>query len=81
MDPAVKAHPKVLHPQLRAQVFLPPPTPRLLCPPTQGSVQRFRDGLVFKAHRLCASLKSRFESNKEEEEGPSCIVLLAQAVF
>jgi len=31
-------------------------------------VQRFRGGLVFKAHRLCASLNSRLESNKEEEE-------------
>ena len=28
-------------------------------------VQRFRDGLVFKAH---VSLNSRLESNKEEEE-------------
>jgi len=33
------------------------------------NVQRFRDGLVFKAHRLCASLNSRLESNKEDEEG------------
>ena len=32
------------------------------------NVQRFRGGLVFKAHRLCVSLKSRFESNTEEEE-------------
>ena len=31
------------------------------------SVQRFRGGLVFKAHRLCVSLDSRLESNKEEE--------------
>jgi len=31
------------------------------------SVQRFRGGLVAKAHRLCASLNSRLESNKEEE--------------
>jgi len=30
-------------------------------------VQRFRGGLVFKAHRLCVSLNSRRESNKEEE--------------
>jgi len=29
-------------------------------------VQRFRGGLVFKAHRLCVSLNSRLESNKEE---------------
>jgi len=28
----------------------------------------FRGGLVFKAHRLCVSLNSRLESNKEEEE-------------
>ena len=31
-------------------------------------MQRFRGGLVFKAHRLCASLNSRLASNKEEEE-------------
>ena len=31
-------------------------------------VQRFRGGLVFKAHGLCESLNSRLESNKEEEE-------------
>ena len=30
-------------------------------------MQRFRGGLVFKAHRLCVSLNSRLESNKEEE--------------
>jgi hypothetical protein len=34
------------------------------------NVQRFRGGLVFKAHRLCASIRSRPESNKEEERGP-----------
>jgi len=33
------------------------------------NVQRFRGGLVFKAHRLCVSLNSGLESNKEEEEG------------
>jgi len=33
------------------------------------NVQRFRGGLVFKAHRLCALLNSRLASNKEEEEG------------
>jgi len=32
------------------------------------NVLRFRGGLVFKAHRLCVSLNSRLESNKEEEE-------------
>jgi len=31
------------------------------------TMQWFRDGLVFKAHRLCVSLISRLESNKEEE--------------
>jgi len=31
-------------------------------------VQQFRGGLVFKAHRLCVSLNSRLESNKEEEK-------------
>jgi len=35
-------------------------------------VQRFRGGLVFKAHRLCVSLNSRLESNKEEEGVASC---------
>ena len=29
-------------------------------------MQRFRDGRVFKAHRLCVSLNSRLESNKEK---------------
>ena len=29
---------------------------------------RFRGGLVFKAHRLCASLNSRPEIHKEEEK-------------
>ena len=29
-------------------------------------VQRFRGGLVCKAHRLCVSLNSRLESNIEE---------------
>ena len=33
-----------------------------------SNVQRFRGGLVFKAHRLCVSLNSRLESNKEEEK-------------
>jgi len=31
------------------------------------NVQRFRGRLAFKAHRLCVSLKSSLESNKEEE--------------
>ena len=31
------------------------------------NVQRFRGGLVFKAHRLCVSLNSRLESGNEEE--------------
>ena len=38
-------------------------------------MQRFRGGLVFKAHRLCESLNSRLGSNKAEEkttiEGPA----------
>ena len=29
-------------------------------------MKRFRGGLVFKAHRLCESLNSRLEGNKEE---------------
>ena len=32
------------------------------------NVQRFRGGLVFKAHRLCVSPNSRLESNKEEKK-------------
>jgi len=32
------------------------------------NVQRFRGGLVYKAHRLCVSPNSGLESNKEEEE-------------
>ena len=32
------------------------------------NVQRFRGGIVFKAHRLCVSLNSWLESNKEKEE-------------
>ena len=35
-------------------------------------MQRFRGGLVFKAHRLCVSLNSRLESNDEEEEVARC---------
>ena len=31
-------------------------------------MQRFRGGLVFKAHSLCVSFNSRFESNNGEEE-------------
>ena len=34
------------------------------------AVQRFRGGLVFKAHRLCVSLNSRRVSNKEEAPLP-----------
>ena len=32
-----------------------------------GNVQRFRGGLVFKAHRLFVSLNSRLESNRKRE--------------
>ena len=41
------------------------------CPLASSSehrAQRFRGGLVFQAHRLCASLNSRLESSNEEEE-------------
>ena len=38
-------------------------------------MQRFRGGLVFKAHRLCVSLNSRLESNKDEEEGCEPLLL------
>jgi len=40
------------------------------------NVQRFRGGLVFKAHRLCVSLNSRLESNKEEEEEGTALNVL-----
>jgi len=47
-------------------------TPRVMGRLLHRNVQRFRGGLVFKAHRLCVSLNSRLESNKEEEVmGPS----------
>jgi len=36
------------------------------------NVQLFRGGLVIQAHRLCISLNSRLESNKEEEVMPPC---------
>jgi len=39
-------------------------------------VQRFRGGLVFKAHRHCVSLNSRLESNKEEEGVRAPLALL-----
>ena len=43
-------------------------------------MERFRGGLVFKAHRLCVSLNSRLESNKEEKKKkhlrpPDCLAL------
>ena len=37
-------------------------------PSVTRNVQRFRGELVFKAHRLCVSLNSRLESNKEEKK-------------
>ena len=39
-----------------------------------------RVGLVFQAHRLCISLNSRLESNKEEEEGGQTHVCAARRV-
>ena len=42
----------------------------VLCQSLDRNVQRFPGGLVFKAHKLRASLNSRRESNKEEDEGP-----------
>ena len=38
-------------------------------------MQRFRGGLVFKAHRLCVSLNSRLESNREEGLGVETHIL------
>ena len=44
----------------------PPPRAEAVC-------KRNVDGLIFEAHRLCVSLNSRLESNKEEEEKePGC---------
>ena len=36
--------------------------------PLHRNVQRFRGGLVFKAHRLCVSFNSRLVSDKEEKK-------------
>ena len=51
-------------PKTKPQTLIPQPTPEQLL---HKHVQRFRGGLVSKAHRLCVSLNSRLESNKEEE--------------
>jgi len=40
-------------------------------------VQRFRGGLVFKAHRLCVSLNSRLESDKKKSSDLYARVLQA----
>ena len=37
------------------------------------NLQRFRGGLVVKAHRLCVALNFRLESNKEEEASQEAI--------
>ena len=47
------------------------PAPRSLSEHQMGTFQqvrkkRFRGGIVLKAHKLCVSLDSRLESNKEE---------------
>jgi len=54
---------RVYEPQIRARQDTPT---RAAC--SRCGVQRFRGGLVFKAHRLSVSLTSRLESNKEEEK-------------
>ena len=41
------------------------------------NVNRFRGGLVFKAHRLCVSLNSRIESNKEEKKAVLTLTVCA----
>ena len=43
------------------------------------NVQRFRGGLVFKAHGLCAALNSRLESGKEESGGSAISTPLSAA--
>ena len=37
------------------------------------NMQRFRGGLVFKAHILCVSLNSRLDSNKEEADSGGAV--------
>jgi len=37
-------------------------------------MKRFRGGLVFKAHRLCVSLNSELESNKEEDDYTNAVI-------
>jgi len=39
----------------------------------------WRGGLVFKAHRLCVSINSRLESNKEEKKKCAWSVLAREA--
>jgi len=41
------------------------------------NVQRFRGGLVCKAHRLCVSLNSRLERNEEERREAAVVAFLA----
>jgi len=43
------------------------PPPSALFEGITLDMQRFRGGLVFKAHRLCVSLNTRLEINKEGE--------------
>jgi len=50
------------------RAWLTSPSSRFHLSRCPANMQRFRGGLVFKAHRLCVSLNSRLESNKEEEE-------------
>ena len=38
-------------------------------------MQRCQGGLVFKAHRLCESLNSRLESDKEEKEEETALLV------
>ena len=40
-------------------------------------VQRFRGGLVFKAHRLCESLNSGLKRNEEEDTGSDSASMLS----
>ena len=39
------------------------------------ALERFRRGLVFKAHKLCVSLNSRLDSNKEKREERNSMLL------
>jgi len=83
ISPPLPHHHKTLHSEVEECSDTPgdPPLPRDCTetpPQSNANVQRFRGGLVCKAHRLCVSLNSRLESNEEERrrrvETPLCVI-------